>query len=265
MPSEKRQKINDTVRGRIKRASEFEPNQNILIYGATGVGKTRLSATAPKPLIIDVDEKGTDSVRRDIDPFVIRCEFWGEINDIYWFLQSGEHDYDTVVLDGVTGLQTLAVNFVLGDEASRDASRDPDMPTRPTWAKVGQLMKTQITNFRNLPMNTIFTAADRARESGEGDEDEIMVVGPAVSPSIQKHLTAAVGTIGYLVKREVIVKKRKPGTTDEYTKRKEIRRRLLVGDSERYISKDRNGLFGEYIDAPNISEMLKIIQGKEAS
>jgi hypothetical protein len=255
----KRKDINAEVAAEIKRASEFDPNQNFLIYGGPGVGKTRVAASAPAPLIIDVDEEGTDSVRRDIDPHVIRVKTWSRVNDIYWYLQSGEHEFQTVIIDGITGLQQLATNFVLGDEAARDASRDPDMPDRRVWGKVGQLMKTQITNYRNLPLNTIFTALDRVRDTGEGEEDEMMVVGPAVSPSIQKHITAAVGTIGYLVKREVVVKSKKTGV-----KRKEIRRRLLVGDSERYISKDRNGLFGEFIDAPDISQMLDIIYGKEA-
>lgn len=260
-----REKVNARIAKKIKRASEFDPNQNFLIYGGPGVGKTRVAASAPSPLIIDVDEKGTDSVRRDIDPHVIRVETWGEINDIYWYLQSGEHEFKSVVIDGVTGLQQLAMNFVLGDESSRDASIDPDMPERRAWGKVGQLMKVQITNYRNLPFNTIFTALDRVRESGEGDEEEMMVVGPSLSPSIQKHMTAAVGTIGYLVKREVVVKSKKViGGEEKIKRRKEIRRRLLVGDSERYISKDRNGLFGEFIDAPDVSRMLDIIYGKEA-
>lgn len=260
----KRDAANARVASKIHRTSEFPPNQNFLIYGAPGVGKTRVAASAPSPLIIDVDEKGTDSVRRDIDPYAIRIETWAEINDIYWYLQSGEHDYKTVVIDSLSGLQQLATNFVLGDESSRDASRDPDMPDRRVWGKVGQLMKVQITNYRNLPLNVVFTALDRTRETGEGEEEEQVVVGPSVSPAIQKHVTAAVGTIGYLVKREVVVKYKKMVDDEEKSfKRREIRRRLLVGDSERYISKDRNGLFGEFIDAPDLTEMIALIYGKE--
>jgi hypothetical protein len=255
------QKISTRVKKNIKRASEFDPNQNFLIYGPTGAGKTRLCATAPNVLLIDVDEKGTDSVRRDTDPFVIRCERWDEINDIYWYLQSGEHDFNSVAIDGISGLQQLAINFVLGDESARDASRDPDMPDRRMWGKVGQLMKVQLTNYRNLPMNVIYTALDRSREMGEGDEEEQMVVGPDVSPSVGKRATAAVGTIGYLVKREVVVRVPSRKNPERIVRRKEIRHRLLVGDSERYISKDRNGVFGEFIDAPNIAEMLEVIYG----
>jgi hypothetical protein len=267
MPSPKVdfEKVAARVEKKVQRASAFDPNQNVLIYGQPDSGKTRLAATAPDCLIIDVDEKGTDSVRRDIDPYVYRVEFWSEINDIYWYAQSGNHKFKSFAIDGLTGLQTLCMNFVLGDEAARDASRDPDMPSRQVYGKVSQLMRTQITNWRNLPYNTIFTALARTRDTGEGDDEEVLMTGPSLSPAIAAHATAAVGTIGYLTKREVIVKSKKVVDGEEkVAKRKEVRRRLIVGPQARFITKDRNGLFGEYLDAPSLYEMLAIIQTKEA-
>lgn len=90
-----------------------------------------------------------------------------------------------------------------------------------------------------------------------------MITGPNLSPAIAAHATAAVGTIGYLTKREVMVKFKKVVDGEEKKlKRKEIRRRLLVGPQERYITKDRNGLFGEFIDSPDLAVMLsKITEG----
>lgn len=259
------EKVNARVAKKVRRASSFDPNQNMLIYGQPDSGKTRLAASAPKVLIIDVDEKGTDSVRRDIDPYVYRVEYWAEINDLYWYAQSGNHDFQSFAIDGLTGLQTLCMNFVLGDEAARDASRDPDMPSRQVYGKVSQLMRTQITNWRNLPYNTIFTALARTRDTGDGDEDEVLITGPSLSPAIAAHATAAVGTIGYLTKREVIVRSKAIVDGEEkVTKRKEVRRRLIVGPQAKYITKDRNGQFGEHIDAPNLAQMLEIIQSKEA-
>lgn len=245
--------VSARVRKKIKRASEQPRNQAFIIYGEPGTGKTRLAASAPSPLIIDVDEKGTDSTRVDMDPQTIRIERWQEVNDIYWFLQEGDHEFETVAIDTISSLQVLCLNFVLGDEASRDASRDPDMPARQAWGKVGKLMRTQITNFRNLPMNVVFTAHVRTKDTGDDDDMESVVTyGPEVSPSVQKHLTAAVGTIGYLIKKEVYVKSKK----DPDKRRKEVRRRLMFADSAHYTSKDRNKAFGEYIDAPDLTDML---------
>lgn len=256
-----RTNVRARVEKKLKRASELPQNQNFLLYGDSGVGKTRLAASAPKVIICDVNDQGQDSVRRDFDPMYYPCTHWSEVLDLYWFLQEGEHDFDSVAIDTVSNLQNICMDFVMGDEASRDASRDPDMPSRQAWGKVGKLMRTQIINFRNLPMNTIFVAQLRAKQTGDDEDEESEIIyGPEVSPSIEKTLKAAVGTIGYLTKREVVIRNKKRKTA-----RREVRRRLMLGDSERYVSKDRNGVFTAYIDAPDLGEMLDMIYtGKEA-
>lgn len=255
--SRTRSDVKTRVEGKIKNASQLPQHERFLIYGYSGAGKTRLAATAPEVLILDINEKGTASVRRDIDPKVYPVNDWIELIEVYWYLQEGDHPYRSVAIDGITAMQTLCMNFVLGDEAARDASRDPDMPSRQAWGKVGQLMKTQITNFRNLPMNVVFTALTRtaAIEDDDGDMTET-VTGPAASPSVQGHLEAAVDTIGYLFTREVVVKKGD-------VKKKVVRRRLLTGPNARFKTKDRNGVFGEYVDAPDLSKMLNVIYGTE--
>ena len=248
------------VRKRIVRASKLPRRQRFLIYGEPGSRKTRLAASAPNPLIIDVNDQGHDSVRVDYDPMYYQLDRWQDLNDVYWYLESGEHDFETVVVDHVTNLQNVCMNFVLGDEASRDASRDPDMPTRQAWGKVGQLMKTQIINFRNLPMNVVFIAHVRQNEIEGEDGEGFIKLGPEVSPQVQKVLTGAVGTIGMMTKKEVYI--RNPKTRK---RRREVRTRLMFGDSERYVSKDRNNAFGEYIDAPDLTEMIeRIYNHKEA-
>lgn len=261
--------ISKRVRSRIKRASQYAQNQNVLIYGRPGAKKTRFCATAPEVLIIDVNEEGTDSVRRDIDPMTIRVYNWEDFRDIYWFAHEGNHEFESFAIDGVTALQILCMRFVLGERHDMDSSRDPDMPNRPAWGKVGKLMSDEITNWRNLPYNVIFTATERSREiedeGGADSDDEVgRIIGPNVSPTVASSLEQAVGTIGRMVKREVRVKtKVKKGDKKVIRTRREVRSRLLVADSERYVSKDRNGVFGEFIDAPDFAEMLKLIYQKE--
>lgn len=252
------EKIKARVEKKIHRASKLPMNLSVVVYARPKVGKTRFCASAPKVLIIDCDEKGTDSTRDDLDPNVIRILTWDEVNDIYWYLQSGDHDYDSVAIDTVSGLQTLAMNFVLGDEASRDASRDPDQPSQRIYQKVSQLMKIQITNFRNLPMNVIFTAHTRTKETGEGEDEIITVTGPNLSPAIQTHLLGAVGLIGYMSKREVVVKKTVDG---KVRKRKVVKTRMLIGPSERFETGVRYSALKDldYIDSPTFDGMLELI------
>jgi hypothetical protein len=196
------------VLAKIKPASELEDFVRMLCYGRSGAGKTRFAASAPDVLIIDVNEKGTKSVRRDYNPNVFPVEYWQEINDVYWYLQSGDHPYKSYAIDGVSAMQTLCTKFILGDEASRDASRDPDMPT---------------------------------------------TYGPSLSSAIADHLEAAVDLIGYLHKKEVFVRVKKG---EKITKRKVVKTRLLTGPSEKYLTKDRDNIFGEFVDSPDVTAML---------
>ena len=250
-----RSAVAERVEGKIQKASELPEHGRFLIYGRSGAGKTRLAATAPKVLLVDINEQGTASVRRDTDPYVFPVEMWAELQDVYWYLATGEHDFQSVALDGVSSMQTLCMKFVLGDEASRDASRDPDMPSRQVWGKVGELMKTQITNFRNLPMNVIFTALQRSRSTGE-DDDDTFVLSPNCSPSIPSDLEAAVDMMGFLTIQNVSVKVKKGDKVKRVTRQK---RRLMVGPSEKYYSKDRYGLFGDFIEAPDMSEIITTV------
>lgn len=250
-----RKKVNERVASKIKPASQIEDPTRICIYGPGGQGKTRLASTAPNVLLIDVNEKGTGSTKRDLDPNVFPVEFWHEIDDCYWYLQSGEHDYDSYALDGITEMQTLCMKFVLGDEASRDASRDPDMPSRGVWLKMTELMKTQITNYRNLPLHGVFTARDRSRDIGEDEDEPQMMVMPSCSPGVWSHLQGAVSIIGYLSQKEVKVKGKKGKTVKRST--------LLVGPSDRYATKERFGIFPRQIKSPNLSAMFDIVQSLE--
>jgi len=246
------------VRRKIKKASKQATNFRALLYGRPGATKTRTLATAPDVLLIDVNEKGWDSIRRDLDVDVYVVEYWEEINDVFWYLQSGDHPYKSFGLDSMTAMQNLCMKFVLGDEASRDASRDPDMPSRQVWGKVGELMKTQITNYRNLPMNGIFTARQRNRQIGEEEDSDEFIIAPNLSPAIADMMEGAVPIIGHLSQREVRVKKK--GQKKRVTT---VRRRLLVGPSERYITKERYGVFESYVDAPNLAEMIEACYGVE--
>lgn len=204
-----------------------------LFYAKPKRGKTTLAATGPKPIIIDCNEKGTLSVRNFKDVKKFRIETWTDIDLAYWFLKAGQHDRETVAIDTVTSLAQLCMKFVLGDEASRDPTRDPDMPSKREWGKVGELMKTTIINFRNLPMNVVFLAQERRGYSE--DDDEAPEVYPDVSPSVRATLTPAVDIIGRLYVKEVV---QKGGDGKKETSVME--RRLLIGAHEVYTTGDRS-------------------------
>lgn len=252
------EKIADRVKKGIHRASDLEDPFKILVYARPKIGKTRLVSTLPQVLVLDINERGTKSVKRDLDPSVYRVSRLTELDDIYWFLKSGDHEFLSWAIDGVTGLQALALRFVMGDEAERDASKDPHMPSKQIWGKANELVKEYITNYSQLPMHGAFTALERSRASGDDadDDDYTVVLGPAVSPGVANHLEAAVDTIGRLTTKEVVVKKGEK-------KVKVKRTTLWFGPSERFIGGERDGIFTDKVVNPNLAKMIQRIEGGE--
>jgi len=206
----------------------------LLAYGNNGKGKTRFGASGPRPLlVVDCNEKGTLSIRNFSEVDVFPIEIFTDVDLAFWHLKRGGHKYQTVVIDTVTSLAQLCMKFVLGDESSRDPTKDPNMPSKREWGKVGELMRTVILNFRNLPMNVVFLAQERRGFSD--DEEEAPEVFPEVSPSVRTTLTASVDIIGRMYVKEVVRKGedgKGKGTQPEY--------RILIGPSERYVTKDRS-------------------------
>jgi len=228
----------------------------MLVYAQNGKGKTRFGASGPRSvLVVDCNEHGTMSVRNFKDVSVFPLEVWSDIDWPFWLLKRGDHEFETVVIDTVTSLAQLCMKFVLGDESSRDPTKDPNMPSKREWGKVGELMKTTILNFRNLPMNVIFLAQERRGFSD--DEEEAPEIFPDVSPSVRTTLTASVDIIGRAYVKEV-VRKGEDGkgksTGTEY--------RMLLGPSERYVTKDRSeaGLPGIIRLGPGEDNLAKLVE-----
>lgn len=218
----------------------------ILVYGRGGQGKTTFGASSgEKTLILDFNEQGTLSVRKRPNTFVYRIEFWDEIDWIYWYLRAKKHDYKVVVLDTVTSMALIGQKWVLGDEASRDASRDPLMMGKLQWGKLGTLMTTQIYNFRNLPMHVVFLAHERTSETeSEDGESIIRETHPALSPAPREALINAVHVAGRIYTRPVTVKDKKTQKTKNIQEH-----RLLVGADDRYVSKIRKEID---VDIPRV-------------
>lgn len=222
------------AKSKITPAGESFDWLKILVYGNNGKGKTRFGASAPKPvLVVDCNEQGSLSIRNYPDVHVFKVETWTDIDLAFWYLKAGDHNIQSVTIDTVTSLAQLCMKFVLGDEASRDPTKDPNMPSRREWGKVGELMRTTILNFRNLPMNVVFLTQER-RGFGDDEDDSTPDVFPDVSPSVRSTLTASVDIIGRLYVKEVVGKgeDNKRQTSYEY--------RMLIGPSERYLTKDRS-------------------------
>lgn len=148
----------------IRRPQESLPHLNLMIYGDSGAGKTLLSGTAAfvpeltPVLFVDV-EGGTLTLSHfedtaDID--VVRVTEWNSMQKVYDQLYGGKHPYKTVVIDSLTEMQKLAMASQLGYGKSIDPGGS--IPEFKDWGINTEQMRRLVRAFRDLPMNTIFTA-----------------------------------------------------------------------------------------------------------
>ena len=119
---------------------------NCIIYGESGIGKTKLVTTAPKPLIID-SESGLLSVA-DFDLDVVQARSLKDTIEVYNFLANEKHDYETVFVDSLSE----TAQIVLTEYKAKE--RDP----RQAYQKLGEEVISMVRKFKSLPMHVVFVA-----------------------------------------------------------------------------------------------------------
>lgn len=80
------------------------------IYGRPGVGKTTLAATAPNPIFI-LTEDGLASVRPTPKHTPV-CRSYNEVGEWIHVLRTEQHDFQTVVIDSIDGLEPLMIKWI---------------------------------------------------------------------------------------------------------------------------------------------------------
>lgn len=258
-------KRGDTI-SRIMDLSEMPDHSSTLLYGEAGTGKTALSGTWPKKmLVLDIKEKGTKTIRKIPGIQGVLITQWEEIEDIYWHLKDGKGTgkFKTVSLDQISQMQDLAI-----DKVRRDRNMKESEPmTQRLWGNASGLLKTWLGNFRDLQddgLHVVFIAHQRT--FGGGDEEEDNQIDPSIGarlmPSVASFLNGAVSTIGHTFIRERRVKEGKE-------KVRKVEYCLRVGPHSVYRSKIRRppdaGLLPEIIVNPTFEKLETVSRGESIS
>lgn len=261
------------------RQTEREPNfrdisevsrgyRSFAIYGKSGSGKTTLGASFPKPLLIDIQDEGTDSVSDVKGLKVWEIPDLDEFDDVYWYLKKSKHSFETAILDTTTMLQHLKIMDLVGAKLEKSGKQAGDWGTmtKQDWGEVSSYMKTQITRWRNLPMNVVFLAQERVFSVDDDAGSEIGVidpeVGPSLSPAVKNHLNAAVSVIGNTYIRSRFITKK-----DEKGKKRQVEKIeycLGIGPSSVYtrkIRKPKSIKLPELIVDPTYEDIIDLIEG----
>lgn len=241
-----------SIEDRIVDVTDAEKYVKILAYGRNGHGKTRFAATAPNCLVIDINQRGTQSARNIKGVKVFHVKSWEDIGHIYWYLKEGQHAFESVALDTISDLQRMAMSQALGEEVEKDPNKDPQMPSKREWGKVAEMMRPTLLNFRNLDMHVIMLAQQRT--IGDEEAGEAVEHVPDLSNASRGVAMGACGVMGriYQAQYEVLNKK-----TNKRTARWETR--MLVGPHDEYATKDRTGNLGRIIRQPTVPMIIEAL------
>jgi phage nucleotide-binding protein len=237
----------------IKKANEIENFFKMALYARNKVGKTKFACSSPlRTLIIDCNEKGYATVRKQDNVDIYELSKWEQIDGIYWHLKKGDHPYKVIVIDTITMLASIGMRWVLKDDVDRDANKDPIAPSRLSYQKLGQLLEEQIIRFRDLPYHIIFCAQEKSSGTEDEDGNTVMEIHPELSPKPRSVLLSATNLIGRLYVREVEGKDGK----------KVMQRRMITQAMPKYAAGGRFDELRKIEVNPNLGEFIKRVYGE---
>lgn len=261
MATKKKTPKKSSLEDRFQDLLDMDTPTIITLYGRPGTGKTTISCTLPKPLLlIDVKDKGTDSGKReDLEPgdiTVFELESFDEIYDIYDYLEDNPDKFKSVVIDHMTALQDFCYEKVMDEEGKSKMSQG-------MYGTAGGYLKEVINLYKGLTdlgITPCFNCQDRM-ESGDGEgEDQLLPeVGPSLMPSVARTLCAASRVIGHTYQFENVEK------LEGAKVRRNIEFRLRLGPNPYYITKVTRP-FGtpcpQFLVNATYKDIMKVVKGK---
>ncbi len=123
-------------------------NINLLVYGESGVGKTCLCATAPKPLIISAEGGMLSLAEQDIPVYEIKSR--ADCDEIYDFLTTSKEakKYETICIDSISEIAEVLLS------SEKKKTKD----ARQAYGVMNDEMAILIRGFRDLDKNVYFSA-----------------------------------------------------------------------------------------------------------
>ncbi len=216
---------------------------NMLVYGNPGAGKTVLAGSADvvselRPVLFLDVEGGTFSIReRFPDVEVVRVQTWPDMQRVYDALYKGEHEYQTVVLDSLTEMQKFSMYNIMREVVKEHPDRDPEIPSIREWGKNIEQIRKLVRAFRDLPMNTIFTALATTDKDGKTGQ---IVTRPSLSGKLAMEVGGFVDIMLYMNTKVIDA---------------EILRLVQSVGTDSVIAKDRSDNLPSVIENPDMQTL----------
>lgn len=243
---------------RIQRPASIERLPKFHIYARNKKGKTTFGLTAgvDKTLVLD-PEHGTDMMNAK-NPHVWPIERWEDMDDAWNFIRLGDHNYEWIVVDGLTKLSNMALKYTMRIQEERSIDRIPGLVQQRDYGKAGEVMKTMLDNFHALRYGVVFTSQERMQETQDSEEDEdIEQEGAEFVPDLPKGVRGHVNSLVDVIGRIYVVKV-------ESTKNPEVmlaQRRMWLGESLKYDTGYRSDYtLPDMIKNPTLPKLVTLMR-----
>jgi hypothetical protein len=245
-----------------------------LIYGQPGAGKTTLAGSSQlvsemKDILYIDAESGSMSLSTIDDIDFVHVKSYSQFSKVFDFLRLhctlrdredltklhelherfGIHPdkrYNTVVIDSITEVQKMAIYMLTGMEIGNvKLDTIPDAVQIQEWGQLAEMIRILIRSFRDLPMNSIFVAAEQLVEIQPGRTMKM----PSMPGKLANEIQGFLDVVGYLTSRTEI-------TEDGNA---QIFRRLYLIAGKTFQAKNRFADSGvSYIDDPTMQKLYNV-------
>lgn len=216
------------------------------MYGEPGAGKTHFIGTADdhedtRPVLLLDVEGGTTTIRKRSGIDVVSIRSIDQLIKVQHALhRENAGYYKTVAIDSLTELQKLDMVTVMRLAKEKNPNNtDEDVPDQRAWGKSGERIRRIVRAYRDLPMNTIYTA-----HAGEKVDDFGSSYYPSLPGKLRGEVPGFMDVVGYLV-----AKQDKSG----------MKRTMQFAKTQRVIAKDRTSALGDSVEAPSMPLLWELI------
>jgi hypothetical protein len=227
---------------------------NVLVYGDSGVGKTVFAGSSQlvpemtPVLLIDIEGGALSLTHTYPEVDVVRVQTWDEMQGLYNELHAERHKYKTVILDSLTEIQKFSMYNIMKEVVDDNPERDPDIAGMREWGKNIEQMRRYVRAFRDLPINTIFTALAREDKDNRGQ----ITKKPSLSGKLAGEVAAFLDIVLYYYVKNV-----KQG--DEVVRQ----RLMLTSATDTTTAKDRTGKLPLILESPTMSDIYSAVIGHQ--
>lgn len=227
---------------------------SILVHADSKVGKTTMASTSPAPMLILDAEGGSKflPIRKVTwdpiqgpppaadgtwDACVVIVRDFDAMRVTYQWLQSGQHQFRSIVVDSITEVQRRCKQNLAGTDAMNQQS----------WGQLLTLMDALIRGYRDLTLHptnpvqvVVFIAETRQSSSGKWR--------PYMQGQIDIALPYWMDVVGYLYVDHSLDANGQPTVPV---------RKLLIAPNDQFEAGERvQGRLPQVIESPNVTSML---------